>query len=107
MTPLIIDEEIDAMSLGDDSDAEAMSMEMLEYIRDGNQSLPSINRIEECYKMRDCIKQGQADQKGALLFTRNMGKGLHKVFKSVVNEISQTLDQKFLTSFQNLETLQK
>ena len=41
--------------------------------------------------MCDCIKQGQADQKGALLFTRNMGKGLHKVFKSVVNEISQPL----------------
>ena len=49
------------MSSGNASDAEAMSMEMLEYIRDDNQSLPSINRIEECYKMRDCIKQGQAD----------------------------------------------
>ena len=44
MTPLIIDEEIDAMSLGDESDAEAMSMEMLEEIRDSSQSHPSVNR---------------------------------------------------------------
>ena len=51
--------------------------------------------------------------KGTLLSTQDLGKGLHKVFKDVVNDISQALpirvnlDKKFLTLFQNLETFQK
>ena len=42
-----------------------------------------------------------------------MGKGLHKLFKAVVNKILQVyqllvnLAQKFPISFQNLETLEK
>ena len=37
-------------------------------------------------RMRD-----KAEWKGTLLSTQNMGKGLHKVFKAVVNELSQAL----------------
>ena len=37
------------------------------------------------------VKKSQVEWKGALLSTQNMGKGLHKVFKYVVNEISQAL----------------
>ena len=37
--------------------------------------------------MHGCIKRGQAE----LLSTQNMGKGLHKVFKAVVNNILLTL----------------
>ena len=68
-----------------------MSIEMLEYICDGSQSNPSVNRIDERYKIRDCIKQRQSGCKGALLSTKNMGKGLHKPFKAVVNDTSEVL----------------
>ena len=77
------------MSSGDKYDAETMSMYMLEYICYGSQSHPSINRREARYKIHACIKRGQVEWKGALLSTRNMGNGLHKVFKAVVNDISQ------------------
>ena len=55
MPPLISEEEIDAMSSGDESDDELMSTEMLEDIREDGQSRPIVNRIEVHYKIRDCI----------------------------------------------------
>ena len=64
---------------------------MLENIRDGSQSHLKFNTIEARYKIRDCIRQRQLKWKGALKATQNMGKGLHKVFKTVVKEISQDL----------------
>ena len=79
------------MLSGDESDDESMSMEMLEDICDSSQSHPSVNRRDTRYKIRDSIKQSQPKWKGALLSTQNMGKGLHKVFKAVVNETSQVL----------------
>ena len=84
-------EEIDVMSSFDESDAEPMSMEMLEYICDSSNSHPSINRRDACYNIHDRIKGGQLKRKGLLLSTQNMGKVLHKVFKAVVNDISQAL----------------
>ena len=48
---------------------------MLEYICDANQSHPRINRRYAHYKIRNCIKQGQSEWKGALLSMQNMGKG--------------------------------
>ena len=60
---------------------------MLEDIRDVSQSHPIINRRESCYKIRDRFKQRQSERKGELSSTQNMGKGLHKVFKAVVNDI--------------------
>ena len=82
---------MDAMDSGDESDHDPISTEMLEYIRDGSQSHPSANRIEARYKIRDHIKQRQSEWKGALTATQKMGKGLHKVFKAIVNEILQVL----------------
>ena len=79
------------MSSGDDSDAEPMYTEKLEDICDNSQSHPSVNSIETRYKIPDHSKRSQAEWKGALLSTQNMLKGLHKVFKAVVNEISQVL----------------
>ena len=57
MPPLISEVEMDIMSSGEESDAEPMSMEMLEDICDGNQSRPSINNTEACYKIFDFIKR--------------------------------------------------
>ena len=64
---------------------------MLEDIRDGSQTHPNVNRREARYKIRDRIRQGQWEWKGALKSTRSMGKGLHKVSSTVVKEISQEL----------------
>ena len=77
------------MSSGDEYDDE---LTMLEDISDGSKYHPSINMTEARYNIRDFIKRGQVEQKRALLSMRNMGKGLHNLFKtSVVNYISQAL----------------
>ena len=77
------------MDSGDESDHYLISTKMLEDICDGNQTHPKFNRREASYKICDRIKQRQPEWKGALKATRNMGKGLHKVFKTVVKDISQ------------------
>ena len=59
MPPLCSEEKIDAIDYGDESDHDPISTEMLEDIRDVSQSRTNVNRIEACYKMRDCIKQIQ------------------------------------------------
>ena len=64
---------------------------MLEDICDGSQSHANVNKREASYKIRDCIRQIKLECKGALKSTRNMGKGLHKVFKTVVKDIQQEL----------------
>ena len=66
-----------------------MATEMLEDIRDRSQSHLNVNQRDALYKIRDCIKQRKPEWKGALKSTRNMGKGLYKVFKTVVKEILQ------------------
>ena len=91
MPPLLSEEEMDAMDSGDESYHDPISTEILEYIRDGSQSHPDVNRREACYKILDRIKQGQSERKGVLKSTRNMGKGLQKVFETVVEDILQDL----------------
>ena len=59
MLTLISEEEMDVIYSGDDSDAEPMSMDMLEYIPDGVQSHPSVNRRKSRYIIRDSIKLSQ------------------------------------------------
>ena len=49
------------------------------------------NKRESRYNIHDRIRQRQSELKGALKSTQNMGKGLHKVFKTVVKEISKEL----------------
>ena len=91
LIPLTSEEARDNIPSGDEYDAEPMPTDMLEDICDGSQSHPRINRGKARYKICDCIKQGQAEWKAELSSRRNMGKGLHKVFKAVVNEIYQAL----------------
>ena len=79
------------MSSGDESDNEFMSAYMLKDISCCNQFHLIINRIEANYKICDSIKRVQAEWKGLSLFTLNLGKVLHKVFKSAINEILQAL----------------
>ena len=91
MPPLLSKEEMDAMNSGDESDDEIMSTEMLEDISDGSQSHPNVDRRESRYKILDRIKQTQLEWKVALKSTQDMGKGLHKVFKTAAKEILQDL----------------
>ena len=79
------------MGYGDELDDEPMSTEMLEDICDRIQSHPNVNRREARYKRCDSIKQRQLEWNGALKTTQNMGKGLNKVFKTVVKEILEDL----------------
>ena len=51
---------MDAVSSGNESDAEPFSTDMLEDIFDGSQSHPIINRIEAGYKICYQTKLGQA-----------------------------------------------
>ena len=55
------------MLSGDKSDAEPMSTDMIEDIRDGSQPHPIINRREAGYKICNNFKQRQAYCKVALL----------------------------------------
>ena len=68
-----------------------MYTDILEDICDGNQSHPRINIREDCYRIRGSFKQRQVEWKKASLSTQNMGNFLQKVFKAVVNDISQAL----------------
>ena len=60
MPPLLIEEEMDVMDSGDESDYDTMSTQMLEYICNGIQSHLNVNTRGARYKMRDCIRQRQS-----------------------------------------------
>ena len=79
------------MDSGDESDHDFISTEIIEEICDGSQTHPNVNRREARYKIRDSINQRQSECKGALKSTRIIGKGLPKIFKTFVKEISQEL----------------
>ena len=83
--------DMENINSGDESDHDLISTEMLEEIPDGSQTHPNVNRREVRYKIRDHFMQRQSERKGALKATRSMGKGLHKVFITVVKEIPQEL----------------
>ena len=58
---------------------------MLKYIWGGSQTYTDINARYYILKIHERIKQTQNECKGAEISSNSMGKGLHKVFKSVVN----------------------
>ena len=73
------------------SDHYLISTEMLENILDESLSHLSIIQWEACYKLHDRIRQRQSEWTKALKDMQNMGKSLHKVFKTAVKGISQDL----------------
>ena len=76
---------------GDESDHDMISTEMLEDISDGSHTHLNVNISEARYKIRDRIKQRKSEWKGALKATRSTGRGLHKVFSTVVKDILREL----------------
>ena len=61
LAQLSSEEEMDAMSSGDESDDEPMSTEMLQDIREDSQYHMTVNSREACYKIIDHIKRIQAE----------------------------------------------
>ena len=51
---------MDSMDYGNESDDEAMSTDILEYIRDVSHYHPNVNRKKDRYKIPDRIKQRQS-----------------------------------------------
>ena len=47
--------------------------------------------MESRYKIRERVRQKESQWKGALKATHKMGKGLHKVFSTILKDISQKL----------------
>ena len=82
---------MDEMSSGGEYDAEPLSTDIIKEICYRIQYHPSINRREARYNISYHIKQKREEWKVVLLSTRSMGKISHKVFKAVVNEISESL----------------
>ena len=66
-------------------------MNALEDIWDGNYVYPDINARYDRLKTRDRIKKAQSEQEGEELSQKMMGKGLHKVFKYVLNKVNNSL----------------
>ena len=81
---IMSEQDMDAINSGDESDNDLISTEMLEDVRDRSQTHPNVNRREARYKICDFIRKIQSEWKGALKYMRSMGKGLHKVFSTVV-----------------------
>ena len=88
---MMSEQDMENFDSSDESDHDLISTKMLEDIRDGSQTHPNVNKRKARYKIRDRISQGQSEWKGALKDTRTMVKILHKVFSTVVKEISQEL----------------
>ena len=72
-------------------DDDLISTETLHDIHDVNQNHPSIDKREARMAICDRIKQKKSQWKGALRATHKMVKGLHRVFSTIVSEISQEL----------------
>ena len=82
---------MDTMDTGDEYDQDLISTEMLGNISNRSQSHTNVNMRLTRYKICDCSNQRKTEWKGVLKTNRNMGKGLHKLFKTVVKETSQYL----------------
>ena len=82
---------IDESSTDDDSDDGYISTNTLEDIRNVNYLHPGINTRYARLKIHERIRQTQGEWKGLELSAKRVGKGLHKIFKAVVNELKNLL----------------
>ena len=83
------EQDMENIDSNEKSDDDHISTEMLHDICDGSQTHPNVDKREARRKIRDRIKQRQSEWKGALKAMHNMGKGLHKVFSTIVSHILQ------------------
>ena len=88
---MMSEQDIENLDEKEKLDDNHISTETLHDICDGNQTNLNIDKREARLKIRDRIKQNKSQWKGALRATHKMGKGLHKVFSTIVKEILQEL----------------
>ena len=86
---MINEKDMENLDENEKSNHNLITTDTLEDIRDINQTHPTVNKREARCKIRDRIKQMQSEWNGAFKATRNTGKGLHKVFSTIVSDISQ------------------
>ena len=84
-------QDIENLDSNEKSDDDHISMETSEDIRDEIQTYPTVNKRKARRKICDHIKQRQSEWKGELKATRNIGKCLHKIFSTIIKQISQEL----------------
>ena len=85
------EQDMDNLDSNEQSNHDLISTDMLEDIRDRSKTHPNVNKREARYKIRDRISRKKLQWKGVLKATNNMGKGLNKVFSTIVKDISQEL----------------
>ena len=56
---MMIEQDMENIISGDDSDHDLLSTEMLEDIRDESQTHLNVNKRESRCKIRDCVRQRQ------------------------------------------------
>ena len=88
---MMSEQDMENLDENEKSNHDLITTETLEDIRDRNQTHPTLNKREASCKICDRIKQRQSEWKGSLKATHKMGKGLHKVFSTIVKEILQEL----------------
>ena len=75
----------------DDSNGGSITTNDIKEIWYGNYVHPEINTRDTRLKIRECIRKIRSEWKGVELSEKRMGKGLHKLFKDVVNELNNPL----------------
>ena len=63
---MMSEQDIENLNSNEKSDHDLISTEMLEYICDGSQTHPNVNKREARYKICDRVRQRQLEWKGAL-----------------------------------------
>ena len=71
---IMSEQDMENINSGDQSDHDLISTEMLEYIRDGSQTYPNVNKRESRYKISDRVRKRQSEWKGALKGNAKHGK---------------------------------
>ena len=85
------EQDMENLDSNENSDHDLIYTEMLEDIRDGSKTHPTIDKREAPYEIRDCVRRKESQWKGVLKATRNIVKILHKVFSTIVKDILQEL----------------
>ena len=82
---MMSEKDMENLNKKEKSDDDLISTETLHDIRDRNQTNPSIDKREARLSICVSIKQKKSQWKGALRATHKMGKGLHRVFSTIVS----------------------
>ena len=85
------EQDMENLYSSDESGNDLISTVVLHDIRDRNQTHPNVDKREARRRIRDRLKQRKSEWKGVLKAMHKMGKGLHKLFSTIVKDILQEL----------------